>query len=68
MKKILTSRKWTAYVLTLIGLVAMTALKAPVEVAGYVGQAIAFGLPVLLGGQAYVDSKAVAPPESKAEA
>ena len=59
MKKIFGSRKWTAYVLTLCSLVGMTALRAPPDVMAYVGQAIMLGLPVLLGGQAYVDSRQV---------
>ena len=58
------SKKWLAYAITLAALIAGVALGGPVEVLDRLGAACMFGLPVLLGGQAYVDSRP-RPPEPK---
>lgn len=65
------SKKWTAYVATLIALVALTLIGGASEAVTRLGDAIMFGLPLLLGGQAAVDyarqrTSAGAPPPAGA--
>jgi hypothetical protein len=51
------SKKFLAYGLTILAMFAALAAGAPEAVLDNLSEAIAFGLPVLLGGQAFVDSR-----------
>ena len=53
------STKVIVYLITLAALLAMVMLETPESVLGSIALAIAAGLPVLLGGQALIDHKAV---------
>ena len=53
------STKVIVYLITLLALILMVALSAPENVLGSLANAIAVGLPVLIGGQAFIDQKAV---------
>ena len=57
------SKKFLAYAITLAGLVGGVALGGPAEVLDRLGAACMFGLPVLLGGQSYIDSRKIAEPK-----
>jgi len=49
------SKKWTAYVITLASLIAVVAIGAPGDVQQTVAIAVATALPILIGGQSWID-------------
>lgn len=51
----LISRKLLAYALTLIALLALVAMGGDAEAIRTLATAVAFGLPIVLGGQAAID-------------
>lgn len=51
----LRSKKWTAYVLTLVAVVVCAALKVDGVALEYLSLAVMLGLPTLLGGQSAID-------------
>lgn len=51
----LRSKKWTAYVLTLIALVACAVLRVESTVLEHLSIAVMLGLTALLGGQSVID-------------
>lgn len=53
------STKVTVFLITLVALLLMVILKAPESVLTSVANAIAMGLPVLIGAQGFIDQKAV---------
>src|SRR5258707_6863000 len=53
------SKKCVMYVLTLISLSVMAALRAPASAMEHVAMAVAIGLPVLLGVQGWADRDAI---------
>lgn len=51
----LRSKKWTAYVSTLVALVTCAVLRVDAVVLEHLSIAVVLGLPALLGGQSAID-------------
>jgi hypothetical protein len=51
------SKKWTAFALACLTLIACILLGADSSVTGNLSNAIMLGLPVLLGGQSLIDAR-----------
>lgn len=56
MAKLLQSKRWTAYVLTLLILLVAWLFGAPPELVGALGRAVEYGLPTLLALESASDA------------